>query len=141
MSYTDKTYYDGTYNGTNISDTDIFNQLNARAEDVINAYTNNSLLGQDSFDDLNTYQQTGVKKAICAQIEFINSLGGYNASNNSDDINAGFSLSKFKIDSSKQSESNPKVNYQYFMGIPLSPSVNMYLKNTGLLYRGLDVVE
>ena len=138
MAYVDKTYYDDTYVGVSISDTDTFNQLNARAEDVINYYTNNDLIDQDSFDDLNTYQQTGVKKAICSQIEFIYNLGGYNATNNADDINQGFSLSKFEVEAS---EDTNKSKYQYVNGMPISPSVNMYLKNTGLLYRGLEVVE
>lgn len=137
MSYVDKTYYDGTYNGTTIGDTDIFSQLNARAEDVINAYTNNDLLDSDTFDDLNTYQQTGVKKAVCAQIEFVYNIGGYNATNNADDVNTGFGLSKFRVNNS----SDQKTNYQYVNGMPLSPNVNMYLKNTGLTYRGLDVIE
>jgi len=138
MAYVDKTYYDSTYNGTTISDTDVFAQLLARAEDVINAFTNNDLYDSDTFDDLNTFQQTGVKKAVCSQIEFIYNLGGYNATNNSDNNDVGFSLSKFKIESSNESK---KSNYQYFEGIPLSPSVSMYLKNTGLLYRGMSVIE
>lgn len=139
--YVTKTYYDDTYIGTTISDTTVFNKLNNRCQDIIIAYTNKLLIDDDSYDELNTYQQTGVKKAICAQIEFIYNIGGYNSINNADDINAGFSLSKFKIDSTRNSENNKKSNYQYFQGIPISPSVNMYLKNTGLLYRGMDVIE
>lgn len=138
MAYVDKTYYDGTYVGVAITDTSTFNQLNARAEDLINYYTNNKLLDQYTFDNLNTFQQTGVKKAICSQIEFIYNIGGYNATNNADDINAGFSLSRFKIDSTKD---NNKADYQYVNGMPVSPSVNMYLKNTGLLFRGLEDEE
>jgi hypothetical protein len=138
MAYVDKTYYDGTYNGTTISDTDVFAQLLNRAEDVINGYTNILLYDQTTFDALNTFQQTGVKKAVCAQIEFIYNLGGYSATNNSEDNSTGFSLSKFKIEGTKD---NSKTEYQYFEGIPISPSVNMYLKNTGLLYRGIGVIE
>lgn len=137
MAFVDSTYYTGTYNGITISDSDVFDKINNRAQDVIIAYTNNDLLDQDTFDDLNTYQQTGVKKAICSQIEFIYQSGGYNVTNNADDINTGFSLSKFKIENS----SSDKANYQMIAGMPLSPNVNMYLKNTGLLYRGLGVIE
>lgn len=137
MAFVDSTYYTGTYDGTTISDSDVFDKINNRAEEVIIAYTNNLLLNQDTYDDLNTYQQTGVKKAICSQIEFLFNLGGYNATNNADDINAGFSLSKFRINNSTSGKSK----YQLVEGIPLSPNVNMYLKNTGLLYRGLDVLE
>lgn len=138
MPYVDKSYYDDTYMGTSIIDTDTFNKLNNRAEDVINGYTNNLLLDQSTFDDLNTYQQTGVKKAVCAQIEFINNIGGYNNTNNSEDINDSFGLSKFRIN---KSNNKNKSGYQYVNGIPLSPNVNLYLKNTGLLYRGMDVIE
>lgn len=141
MAFVDLTYYTSTYKGTTISDSDVFDKINNRAEDVIIAYTNNLLLDQDTFDDLNTFQQTRVKKAICSEIEFIYNIGGYNAFNNADDINAGFSLSKFKIDSTRNSENNLKNKYQYVEGVTISPSVNMYLRNTGLLYRGLEVLE
>jgi len=137
MAYVDKTYYDDTYQGRTIS-ADDFADILPRAEEIINAYTNNDLYDDTTFAALNTFQTTAVKKAVCAQIEFIYGLGGYNAINSTEDNSTGFSLSKFKMETPKD---NSNTKYQYFMGIPLSPSVNMHLKLTGLLSRKMEVYE
>lgn len=75
MAYADADYYKDTYKGTTIPDDDIEREL-ARASDDIDSVTYNRIVAQ-GFDNLSPYQQEQVKKATCAQAEFLYQYGEF----------------------------------------------------------------
>ncbi len=75
MAYADADYYKDTYKGTTIPDDDIEREL-ARASDAIDSLTYNRIVARD-FENLSPYQQEQVKKATCAQAEFLHQYGEF----------------------------------------------------------------
>ena len=75
MSYADVEYYKDTYGGTAIPDTEITKQL-SRASDQIDSMTYNRI-GARGFDSLTPYQRDKVKKAVCAQADFMYQYSPY----------------------------------------------------------------
>ncbi|MDF2513731.1 MAG: hypothetical protein K0S04_3597 [Herbinix sp.] len=122
MPYVDQTFYTDTYRGELVSVTDFpnFEEKAAEMIDEITSYRMNSDLLLLQTTDI----QTRFKKAVCAQIEFINANGGteiYTADNLQ---SAG--LGKFNYTASGSGQTNM-----------IAPMAYKYLNPTGLLYRGL----
>ena len=122
MPYVDYTYYIETYKGTLVSDTD-FPLLELRASEMIDDLTMYRV-AQTSLSNYSTFIQEQLKKAVCAQIDYIESNGGVDSLN----------------EQSSQSMALGKFNYSGTMeqsNIQISPLVTQYLFITGLLYRGI----
>jgi len=123
--YVDFNYYKNTYRGT-IDDVSEFNRTSERASEIIDNITMYRIQqnGLSSFSELH---QTLIKKSVCAQIDYIESLGGVDSLN---EINMGsVSLGKF----SYSGNSNKAMSIE-------CPQSKNFLMLTGLLYRGIDVL-
>ena len=120
MSYVDSTYYEENFKGTIIPSEGIENKLE-RASDQIDTLTYNRIHGK-GFDNLTSFQQDIIRKAVCSHAEFIEQYGSY--------INVP--LSGFSAGSISVSFNAEKLN-----GITTTQEVLNYLKQTGLTCRRL----
>lgn len=120
MSYVDSTYYKETFKGTIIPAESIENKLD-RASDQIDTLTYNRINAK-GFNNLTSFQQDKVKKAVCIHAEFIEQYGAY----------IDMPLSGFSAGSTSVSFNANKVN-----GITTTQEVLNYLKQTGLTCRRL----
>lgn len=126
MSYITQEYYDNTYLGESVSTAD-FPSLLLRAQEIVEELC----MYRISEDRLNTFSestQERIKKAICAQVEYLDINGGSDMDNGSDIQSA--TLGKFSY--TKQ-VSNAGTGSSIY-----SPRAIRYLVPTGLLYRGGD---
>lgn len=73
--YADSDYYKNTYKGSVIPDSEIENRLEL-ASDKIDSLTYNRIDGI-GFNNLTSFQQEKIKKAICAQADFMYQYGDY----------------------------------------------------------------
>ncbi|WP_153124670.1 hypothetical protein [Peribacillus tepidiphilus] len=130
MAYIDKQYYDNEYKGVPIADESTFNRLAERASDVIDEMTEYKI--QD-FNTLTTFQQTQVKKATAAQIEYMVTSGEsvIHGSNF-----GSVSIGSFSYSEGAKGSNDSRINRNEQR---TSPAVIGYLKPTGLLYRGVSV--
>lgn len=120
MPYVDSTYYNESFGGTILPKEHIENKLK-RASDQIDTLTYNRINGK-GFENLTSFQQDKVKKAVCIHAEFIEQYGSY----------IDIPLSGFSAGSTSISFNAEKVN-----GISTTQEVLNYLKQTGLICRRL----
>ncbi len=127
MPYITQDYYNSTFHGEPVDDTD-FPSLLERASEIVEEMTMYRITESD-LDKYGTDMQERVRKAICAQIEYLDANGGSEMDNGSDLQSAG--LGKF--------------NYTKYSGVTGSTEQSIYapraqriLAPTGLLYRGGD---
>lgn len=125
MSYVDKDYYDVVFEGEPVDLAD-FPALLKRAEELVEELTLYRL-SPESFQAMPGNTQERVKKAVCAQIEYLNANGGADMDNRSDIQSA--TLGKFSFSKSYGSSGNGES--------PLfAPRAERLLWPTGLTYRG-----
>lgn len=125
MQYVTKEYYDNTFHGEPV-DTADFPGLQARAEEIIEEMC----LYRIRSEVMDTYGsdiQDRIKKAVCAQIEYLDANGGSDMDNGSDLQSAG--LGKFSY--TKSSGTNGSTQQSIY-----APRAARLLAPTGLLYRG-----
>lgn len=120
----DYEYYFNVYKGSEASESS-FPSLYARAADVIGAMTRWQAV-EPGFYSLPTMQQTLVKKAICAQVDFFAVNGLDSVAGGSD---RGFTVGKVSVSGKSGSE----LVRRGAMADNLSPLVLMYLEQTGLM--------
>ena len=127
----DDAYFE-EYKGGSIDD---FERLNGVSQSLIEYLTRKS-----SADLLQMPEMVleKVKQAICAEIDYLSSLGGVSAINSKAELqktseNYAGSYS-YTVDSKNIAE------IKYANGIPCAPLVETYLTPTGLLYAGVDYV-
>ena len=125
MPYITQDYYNSTFHGEPVDDTD-FPSLLERASEIVEEMTMYRI-SESNLDKYGTDMQERVRKAICAQIEYLDANGGSEMDNGSDLQSAG--LGKF--------------NYTKSSGVTGSTEQSIYapraqriLAPTGLLYRG-----
>lgn len=118
-------YYTGTFKGEPVAEAD-FPSLCARAEEIVEEMTMYRLT-PTAFLAMGIDVQERVRKAVCAQIEYLDANGG-------SDADTGTGL---------QSASLGKFSYSRAPGVSGSPEQSnrsiralRYLAPTGLLYRG-----
>lgn len=118
----DESYYRDIYKGTEVYDD--LGVLLDRASDIVRQHT---LYRLDDIDSLPSFMQENVRKAVCAQAEFIDANGGI------DGLTSGgttsFSIGKFSMSGGATgcgSNRSPAA----------SPLMLSYLEAVGLLYRG-----
>lgn len=121
MAFADEQYYREIYKGAEVSDD--LSVLLDRASDMVQSQV---LYRLDNLDKLPSFMRENVKRATCAQVEFINANGGLEwfDSGNS----GGFTIGKFSMSGGGNSSGKAA---QSFSGTALA-----YLEAAGLLYRG-----
>jgi hypothetical protein len=122
--YVDQGYYDDTYHGRSIN-ADDFTEYEQRASEIIDGLTQYRVAQSDSgLADFDAFTQAQFKKAVCAQIEYIDANGGSELFTG--DNMASASLGKFNYSSGSSGGTNL-----------YAPMAKIFLYPTGLLYRGL----
>ncbi len=125
MSYIDEAFYNDTFKGE-LVDTADFPSLSMRAEEIVEEMTMYRLT-PTSFLAMSESTQDRVKRAVCAQIEYLEANGGSDMDNGADLQSAG--LGKFNYSKSAGAGGNTKQSLY-------APRASRYLFPTGLLYRG-----
>lgn len=73
--YADAAYYKNTFKGSTVPDDELENRLEA-ASDKIDSLTYSRIIGA-GFDNLTSFQQEKIKKAVCIQADFMYRYGDY----------------------------------------------------------------
>lgn len=123
-SLIDKKYYTEIYKGVQVDDD--LDVLLDRASDIVRQHT---LYRLDNIGIFPESIQESIKKAVCAQAEYIGTSGGLD-SLNSDSVQ-NFSIGKFSMTESRKKSSGNSPS-----SVPASPMMISYLESAGLLYRG-----
>ena len=139
MSYATKADYDA-YSDVAVSEED-FPRLSELASDLIDGFTMNRITAAGGLDSFPPFVQDRVKKATCAQIQTIAYAGSAESvvEDAADGGTTSESLGKYSYSKKQGSgaagngEGGDAVN-----GVELSPTVRVYLRPTGLLFRGLQ---
>ena len=126
MILVDLDFYQNVYHGKTISE-DFFNNNVDQAIDIVNdwcrCYFDDHVLEDLSF----TQDQTRVKKAVCAQVEYFSELGGNTEMSKANHTVTSLSIGNFSMANS--GSSGPSSLY--------SSKAYNYLRPTGLLYGGI----
>ena len=123
MPYVDERYYVEEYRGESVSD---FPSLCERAGEIIEEMTVYRLTPV-TFLVMPEDTRERVKKAVCAQIEYLDANGGSDMDNGADLQSAG--LGKFNYSKATGSDGDSKQSLY-------APRAQRLLFPTGLLYRG-----
>lgn len=118
----DESYYLDIYKGAEVYDD--LGVLLDRASDIVRQHT---LYRLDGVDSLPFFMRDNVRKAVCAQAEFIDQNGGLDALNSVG--TASFSIGKFSMSSGSAGGGSGR-------SPAASPLMLSYLEAVGLLYRG-----
>lgn len=121
--YVDFTFYSGTYMGDLLTESSA-NGLLQRASDNIDSMTFNRIVAM-GFDRLTLFQQTNLKKAVCAQADFL--FGDGDSSLENAKSPKSFTLSKMQIDFGGVSLENAQTCRRTLQ----------YLRPTGLMVRSM----
>lgn len=114
----DAAYYTDVYKGTEVYDD--LDVLLDRASDIVR---HNTLYRLDDISKLPSFMQDNIKRAVCAQVEYINANGGLEWLNSNGA--ASFSVGKFSMSGGGTSSQQTA-----------SPAMLAYLEAVGLIYRG-----
>lgn len=120
IMYADAAYYKSTFKGSIVPDDELGNRLEA-ASDKIDSLTYNRIIGI-GFDNLTSFQQEKIKKAVCLHADFVEQYGAY-----IDMPLSGFSAGSISI----------SFNAQKINGVTTTQEVINYLNQTGLTCRRL----
>ena len=130
----DFTYYSTVYMGQE-ADSTSFPALCARAEDVVGAMTRWQAT-EENFPNLNPFQQTLVKKAICAQVDFFAVNGLDSVVDNNEN---GFTVGKVRIGGQSGFFNTPRAKGA--MASHISSMAVMYLEQSGLMNPAVPVIR
>mgnify|MGYP003372670720 FL=1 len=125
MEYVDREYYDSVFKGEPIAK-DEFPSLLGRASELVEEMCMYRIL-PEKMETYGTFIQDRVKKAICAQIEYLDANGG-------SDLDTGASLQSASLGKFSYSGTADGNTGQSFY----APRAMRILAPTGLLYRGGD---
>lgn len=125
MPYVTEDYYNGTFHGEPVDNTD-FPSLSERASELVEEMTMYRLTPITILAMPEDVQER-VKKAVCAQIEYLDANGGGDMDNGNDLQSAG--LGKFNY--TKASGTGGSTQQSVY-----APRAVRLLAPTGLLYRG-----
>lgn len=126
MSYVTQAYYSGTFQGESVDSAD-FPGLLERASEIVEEMTMYRLTAI-TFEAMPEAVQEQVKRAVCAQIEYLNANGGSELDNSIGVQSA--SLGKFSYTSGNAAADSASGQIIY------APRAQRILMPTGLLYRG-----
>lgn len=125
MAYVDYDYYTDKYHGEPIAE-DEFQTLSERSGEIVEELTLYRLT-PDLFTSLPESHQERVKKAVCAQIEYLEANGGAEMDNGASIQSA--TLGKFSYSSGAGADGSSGQSV-------FSPRAERLLWPTGLTYRG-----
>lgn len=125
MPYITQEYYANAFHGEPVDSTD-FPSLCERAQEIIEEMTMYRLTFP-VFNKMSELEQERIKKAVCAQIEYLDANGGGEIDNGSGMQSAG--LGKFSFTSTSGADGSSAQSIY-------SPRAIRILLPTGLLYRG-----
>ena len=137
-SIVDESYYTDVYKGAEVDDD--LGVLLDRASDIVRQHT---LCCIDDIERLPAAMQENLKKAVCAQAEYINENGGLEWLNS--EGAARFSIGKFSMSTGSNSRGPYGNYYRNSYGNSYgnsrgdnhsAPLMLSYLEAAGLLYRG-----
>ncbi len=126
MAYADKTYYDDVYRGEPVPDVD-FPSLLLRAEEIVEEMTTYRLSGP-FFAAMPEDVKERIRKAVCAQIEYLDANGG-------SEVDTGADLQSASLGKYSYSRAAGAGGGGAFRGY-YAPRALRILYPTGLLYRG-----
>ncbi len=118
-------YYDDTFHGEPVSETD-FPSLLERAAEIVEAMTAYKL-SESRFVVMPTAMQERIQKAICAQIEYLDANGGADLDNGTGLQSAGLGKFNYTV-ASGAGGGTEQLTY--------APRAQRILAPTGLLYCG-----
>lgn len=126
MGYVTPDYYSSIFQGEPVSETD-FPDLSERASEIVEEMTLYRLTPA-SFEAMSKELQDKVKKAVCAQIEYLQANGGSEVDTGTELQSA--SLGKFSYTKASGGSDGSTGQSVY------APRAQRILLPTGLLYRG-----
>ncbi|MER2172167.1 MAG: hypothetical protein ABS938_16240 [Psychrobacillus psychrodurans] len=129
MPYIDYQYYTDEYKGVSI-DASTFSSLVVRASDAIDSITRSFY----QFNDLETdvaFRKNKFKKAVACQVEYFHEVG----STTTYGMNEPSSVTIGRTSMSEGAKGSQTTSQNTLV----SQDAYMYLRDTGLLYRGLGV--
>jgi len=129
MPYIDYRYYTDEYKGVSI-DENTFSSLVVRASDAIDSITR-SFYQFNNLDDDVAFRKNKFKKAVASQVEYFHEVGSTTTYGMNEPSSVTIGRTSMS-EGSKGSQTSPQNSL-------LSPDAYMYLRDTGLLYRGLGV--
>lgn len=125
MSYVTENYYTEVFHGEPVADTDFLSLL-CRAQEIVEEMCLYRV-SEDNIDTFSKDTQERFKKAVCAEIEYLDTNGGSDMDNGADLQSAG--LGKFNY--TKATGVNGGTQQSVY-----APRALRLLTPTGLLYRG-----
>ena len=125
MAYVTYDYYSNVFFGESVAETD-FPALSARASEIVEELCMYRIR-EDQMDAYDADTQECVKKAICAQIEYLDANGGSGIDTGNDLQSVG--LGKYNYTRSTGTDGTSKQS-------SYAPRAIRILARTGLLYRG-----
>lgn len=125
MPYVDEAYYSNTFHGEPVDPAD-FPSLCLRAEEIVEEMTMHRLT-PTSYRAMPEDIQERVKKAVCAQIEYLDANGGADLDNEAGLQSAGLGKFNYSLAAGSNGSSGQSV---------YAPRARRLLFPTGLLYRG-----
>lgn len=130
MEYVDRKFYDEVFHGEPVSETD-FPSLLMRASEIVEEFTLYRLT-PTSFLVMSEDTQECVRKAVCAQIEYLDANGEAELDNGAG--LSGATLGKFSYSGASSAASGSTEQSK------ISPRVERLLWPTGLTYRGGRII-
>ncbi len=127
MALIDHQHYTEVYMGESVDEAD-FPALARRAEDAVGALTRHQVT-EENIDNLPPIVRTLYKRAICAQIEYLNEIGMTAAITGETGMANGFTVGKVHVGGSSGRKATTTA------GVPIAPAARLHLEQTGLLSR------
>lgn len=125
MAYITEDYYDNTFHGEPVDIAD-FPSLLERAAEIVEEMCMYRI-SESNMNKYGTDTQERIRKAVCAQLEYLDANGGSDMDNGADLQSAG--LGKFNY--SKAASTSGSTQQPIY-----APRAQRILAPTGLLYRG-----
>ena len=118
----DINYYQGTYRGLEMGRQE-FDKLNSKSEIIIESVTK-----LNETELLNSEYIDNIKKAICAEIEYLKT--------HENEINNETTYQSESIGSYSYTTAKGEANIKRIAGLPIAPLALLYLEQVGLLKVG-----
>lgn len=125
-------FYTSVYMGEPVDQAD-FPSLVRRAEDAVGALTGYQVT-EDNFDSLPPIVRTLYRKAICAQIEYLQEVGVSAAITGENGMANGFTVGKVHVGGTSGHKAATASS------VLIAPAAVAYLEQTGLLSRHVGVL-
>lgn len=106
-----------------------FNKLLPKASDVIDSITRYFYRHNDLGSDV-SFRKEQFKKAVACQIEYFHDMGATSSHEINSPLTVNIGRTEIMTGEANQKKTNTLI----------SPDVYMYLRDTGILYRGIGVV-